>query len=209
MMTEMQEVIAEKESLLDRAKEDNEALQEQIRTNKERLSQQREQANKSSDHKDFRIFKLEKSNRRMLNDMVQAVEELENMDLDTPKKPTAPMMQKQLTRYKKQRQSIVASLKASIKSSSDIQEQSQMYEDGSERLKQLKDEHEAMVSTIQMIEDFNFAAHLEGRNEPFSSALTSLVFSCNNYLRGGESTGKIILLKKVYKTQKYMWVSSD
>ncbi|KAL3927616.1 MAG: hypothetical protein SGBAC_013014 [Bacillariaceae sp.] len=156
MMAQMQEVIAEKDSLLNRAKEDNEQVRQQFRASKQRLSQQREQANKSKEHKDFRIFKLENSNQRMQDDINRAVEDLELLDVETPKNQTVSMMQQEFTRYKKQRQSIVATLKASIQSSSDLQTKPNIHEEGSERLKQLKDEHEAMVSTMRLIEDFNF-----------------------------------------------------
>lgn len=154
-MAKMQESITEKGSLLNRAKEDNEELRQQIRTNKERRSQQREQSNISKEHKDFKIFKLEKSNRRMHNDIIQVVEDLEQSNIETPKYQTDSMMQKELTRYKKQRQSTVATLKASIQSSSALHIQSNIHE-GSKRLNQLKDEHEGIVSTIRLIEDFNF-----------------------------------------------------
>ncbi|CAJ1946398.1 unnamed protein product [Cylindrotheca closterium] len=155
MMAKMQDVTSDKEALLNRAKEDNEELCQQIRTTKERLSQQREQANKSKEQKDFRMFKLEKSNRRMYDDIVQVVEDLEQSNLETSKNQTLSIMQKELARYKEQRLSIIATLKASIQSSSDLQMKCNIQE-GSEKLKQLKDEHEGIVSTIRLIEDFNF-----------------------------------------------------
>lgn len=152
LMTKLQEQLSEKDDLLTRAKEDKAELKEQLRAHKDRFSLHKEHTNKSKEQKDFLIYKLRNANQQMREDMTQAMDDLEQLELHTTANQTGPELKKEIAKYTKEQQSILSTLKGKMGVSLEGNDSN----DGAERLKQLKSEHEAMVSTIRMIEDCSF-----------------------------------------------------